>query len=435
MFMMRNVTKSSSNRYRKVESLDHNIDNEMDNTKNLGLTKLYVRPSNSLMMRNNGKELNTSKPFAFRKLIDENLEEETEEEFDDIDLPEQVERNRDGRLISAREAADFGLNHGTRFLLMDLKKEERRVFFRVDDVIDHVKKEFQLGSEFWIDSQACSVDEVAKLAKYFRFSKSTCEACETNHLESHDKWEVFQQYTHGFVTVASIEKSKTRSSAIKWPRQLRLPRTFLNTMLFSNCFLTFHDEPFHGFDVCLNSLELYYAKISGRQLELDETRKTPITVGLNNSPSVMLYCMLEGIAIRFMDLVETLLAECDKIDENSTYSTTGHLLIAAINNCKRKAIVLKKMILPKQRMLNRIVVSQHCRVPEDVQVYIRNLLDRVARLDLALDSLNEAHMNHYTKLQIDIARSTDNRNVLTNRLGSFALVYGPLTVIVGFSNG
>jgi len=50
---------------------------------------------------------------------------------------------------------------------------------------------------------------------------------------------------------------------------------------------------------------------------------------------------------------------------------------------------------------------------------------------MARDSLNQSHTNYLTRVQIEIAQSSQKTDAFMNRITVFASIFGPLSVISG----
>ena len=384
-----------------------------------------------------------------------------------------------GQRLSRQESYNLFPKVGTRFMYYGLNREERRIFLKAEDVIDFIKNECRTYGkqdkpnfddwnenipQFWIDCQDCSEDDISKFISYFGFHKTTADACASDRLEVSEKWEYFNEYLFSSVSVLLIqgetidevsvpEKQKKKFWEKKKeefkPKAKYYPNTFLNIVLMDRCVLTFHDAPFHGYSSCLSRLERGYSKITGRvklkkvetgeELQYEPTSSPSGNFSIETSPSFIFHSILNGIIEVFIPIVDNVSKDCDLLDEfalSFSSSYAGSTVITDIADFKRKLIILKKLLLPKQRMITH-VVSHHLTenyIEPDVQLYLRNTLDHLTycceKLDIAVDSLNESHTNYLTKLQIEMSEASSSTDMFMNRLSALAVIYAPLAVIV-----
>ncbi|KAL9652478.1 hypothetical protein ABK040_000050 [Willaertia magna] len=157
------------------------------------------------------------------------------------------------------------------------------------------------------------------------------------------------------------------------------------------------------------------------------------------SPSWVFYAYLDAIIDMYIPKVDALVRECDTLDEFtiSLNTTEKEDLLWRISMNKRKTIVLRKLLLPKQKMITYLV-SPRVVLPfieQNVQIYLRDVLDHLTyccdRLEMARDSLNQCHSNYLTRVQIEIAQNSQKTDAFMNRITVFASIFGPLSVISG----
>nr|CAG4716911.1 unnamed protein product [Naegleria fowleri] len=341
-------------------------------------------------------------------------------------------------------------------------------FDSVKDMLRHISKEDKDDEAFWIDCQQCSPEEVNELQKYFGFHPLTAEDCINN--DSGEKWEVFDNYLFFSITGQIADKVAMNEY---------LP-CYLNILIFDRCILTIHDKPIEGMDLLMNRIEKEFefdqhynqkirAKHSFREqqevieeihsilentaekqaqplskpgggesplrLRKGRTKKSTYII----SPSWVFYAYLDAIIDVYIPKVDDLTRECDTLDEFTVSLNTSEKedLLWRIALNKRRTVVLRKLLLPKQKMITYLV-SPRVEVPfmdREVQLFLRDVLDHLIyccdRLEMARDSLNQSHTNYLTRVQIEIAQNSQKTDAFMNRITVFASIFGPLSVLSG----
>ncbi|EFC47045.1 predicted protein [Naegleria gruberi] len=270
------------------------------------------------------------------------------------------------------------------------------------------KLKMKNSKSFWIDCQQSSADDIHTLQKYFGIHSLTSEDMINN--DSGEKWEVFDNYMFMIFTGQIADKVASNDY---------LP-CHLNVLIFENCIITIRAE-----------------STPRRNDSADVVRKRKSTT--IPSPSWVFYAYLDAIIDVYIPKVDSLTRECDTLDEFtvSLNTTEKEDLLWRIALNKRRTIVLRKLLLPKQKMITYLVSS---RVPlpfidKEIQLYLRDVLDHLTyccdRLDIARDSLHQSHTNYLTRVQIEIAQNAQKTDAFMNRLTVFASIFGPLSVLSG----
>ncbi|EFC38685.1 predicted protein [Naegleria gruberi] len=384
--------------------------------------------------------------------------------------PNNIPKKKSGATLSRKESDVISQVSGTRFMYFSLANEERRLFSSAFDVIQFLKSESghfdsvenDEAKPFWLDCQLSPNEDVDKLRSYFKFEPTTAENCYCDHFEVSEKWEYFDNYFFCATSVRVKEvkqQSNNEKSApsikkyfwqqepeiIRKPKPNLFPHIYLSILLFENCIITFHEKPFIGFDIALAHLERKYARMTGRvkyvrsQDNLSAiSSASSLEYSLAASPSFVFHNLMDSIVEKLIPTVDGITKSCDMIDEfalSFSSSYQGNSVVEDIADLKRKIVVLRKLIVPKQRMFVYLV-SHYLTASyfaEDVRIYMRDVLDHLTyscdKLEMAVDALSESHTNYLTKLQIEMAQASSITDKFMNRLSSMAMIYAPLTLI------
>ncbi|KAG2381834.1 hypothetical protein C9374_006218 [Naegleria lovaniensis] len=399
-----------------------------------------------------------------RRTEDENVSSDDNETTSDVDKRDSIEFQKD-------ENEQLQNQVETPLTEVSEKTEEiNRKLYCQKSPRQNLKREEDKGEEaFWIDCQQCSPEEVNELQKYFRFHPLTAEDCINN--DSGEKWEVFDNYLFFSITGQIADKAAMNEY---------LP-CYLNILIFDNCVVTIHDKPIEGMNLLMNRIEKefefdrkYNQKIRAKQSfreqqevieeihsTLENTEKkqaqplsmagtsesTPLRLKKGRakkstyiiSPSWVFYAYLDAIIDVYIPKVDNLIRECDTLDEFTVSLNTSEKedLLWRIALNKRRTAELRKLLLPKQKMITYLV-SSRVEIPfmdRDVQLFLRDVLDHLMyccdRLEIARDSLNQSHTNYLTRVQIEIAQNSQKTDAFMNRITVFASIFGPLSVLSG----
>jgi len=352
--------------------------------------------------------------------------------------------------------------YGKRFFVVGLGYECHR-FETVQSLTEHISEENQEAESFWIDCQQSSPEDIHFLQKYFGFHPLTAEDC--IHNDSGEKWEVFDNYMFIVFTGQIADKVAMNDY---------LP-CHLNLLIFDNCILSVHDKPIEGMDLLMQRIEKEFEidytmskKLRRRNLPstaesqqafmenvkvLDVPKDSPrhfirrsASRGFDEDPSSMdgqtkvvhadqkpkherkstsipspswiFYAYLDAIIDMYIPKVDNLTRECDTLDEFTVSLNTSEKedLLWRIALNKRRAIVLRKLLLPKLKMITYLVSPRMVLpfIEREVQIYLRDVLDHLTyccdRLVRKIDNIINKFQGNGTRFSQSVTHKLSHKS-------------------------
>ncbi|KAG2375360.1 hypothetical protein C9374_009983 [Naegleria lovaniensis] len=328
------------------------------------------------------------------------------------------------------------LQQGKHFFLIGLGY--CRIFHTIKEMIIYLSKQEESTEHFWMDCQQCSSEDMMELQYYFNLHPLTVEDCVNN--DSGEKWEAFDNYL--FICITGQTTGRVVLNEY-------LP-CYLNMVIFERCILTIHDKPIEGLDLLINRIE---KEFEFNQKKKDHKSDSNKTTNINTTspseqhsqsffvltPSWIFYAYLDAIVDVYVPKVDQVIRECDTVDEFTatlTLSDKEDLLWRIAFN-KRRVAILRKLLLPKQKMVAFMVASK-LPIPfldPEAKHFLRDILDHLKqcceRLDMARDSFAQTHSNYLSRVHLDIAQHSQATDVFMNRITVFVVLLAPVTLIAG----
>jgi Mg2+ and Co2+ transporter CorA len=302
------------------------------------------------------------------------------------------------------------------------------------------EEDVHLRSEpVWIDFQAPQQDDFVKIQQYFSLHPLTTEDCMFE--ETREKWEEFEDYIYVVMKVP-VDYNAAKEDAPEI--------TNLNVIVFDDYVITIHAHPIQGIDLALRRIgaefELETARIP-RNLSSVFEHKYDLTRVRAHHPSNIpkikkttfpgtdwiLYALIDAIIDLCLPQVDAFVRESETLDELVfVFDKSDHSeVMDRLNNTKKNAILLRRALLPKQRLVHRLMSST--KVSKTTQIYARDILDHISisvdRIESCKEGLNHTHSNYMMKVQIDVKKSAKRTIVFLSRMSMIVAVLMPSNLV------
>lgn len=149
---------------------------------------------------------------------------------------------------------------------------------------------------------------------------------------------------------------------------------------------------------------------------------------LRKGPGFVLYALMDYVVDRYFPLVDDVEERLEALEEeifsgNSTRQTTER-----IYNLKRELMALRRAISPLVEVCHRLVRFDIATIPEDTQVYFRDVYDHVIRINETVDSLRELLS---AALEAHLSLISVGQNDVMKKLAAWAAILAVPTLIAG----
>ncbi len=142
----------------------------------------------------------------------------------------------------------------------------------------------------------------------------------------------------------------------------------------------------------------------------------------------VLYALMDEVVDRYVPVLEQLQADLENIDEHIFAPRAARSNLQRLYTLKRKALVLEHAV---GSMLQFAGKFQGGRVPvvcQGLQPYYHDILDHLARIDSALNTIRESVA---TAITVNLSLVTIEEGEVTKRLAAWAAIFAVATAFAG----
>lgn len=169
----------------------------------------------------------------------------------------------------------------------------------------------------------------------------------------------------------------------------------------------------------------YYQSTTMRRLY--EKYETDLKAGVQESPAILLYAIIEGYLDKTMKMLERFAKDLKTL-ERELFSARGTDTIRNIMTKKRNIITLKHMMKPQILVLRMIENQMKARFSDEVELYFENLEDKLDKIfsEIQLLQENVDSMEDTLKSIFELESNTTIKYLTT-----FSAFMLPLTLVTG----
>ncbi len=183
----------------------------------------------------------------------------------------------------------------------------------------------------------------------------------------------------------------------------------IDMVLGTHFLITYHDEPTRSVTAA--------QEVLSRRPEL-----------LSRGPSALLHYMLDVIVDHYLPITDRIGEEIDEFEELifDEMKPNAHLHIIRL---KRGMAALRRIIGPQRDTVLALTRDEFAAIPAAMRPYLRDVYDRLARLNDLMDSYRDEST---TLLDLQQTLTSNRLNAVIKRLTVIATVGLPLTVITSY---
>ncbi|MBK5093909.1 MAG: magnesium/cobalt transporter CorA [Actinobacteria bacterium] len=247
----------------------------------------------------------------------------------------------------------------------------------------------------WVDLEKPSSEELALIGRFFDIHPVALEECQKE--ETLPKVQEFAN--HLFIIWDFLRDD---------PSTEKLETSSLCMFLGANYLVTIHKEPAPEFDRVLDNLE-----------------KEPSLY--KEHPAPVLYSILDTAVDEYFPLVEDLTEKIDTYME-SLLLDQGVGDLKTILTIKHRNMAARRMITAHRDVVMKLARRDIPFIPEGLSVYIMDVYDHLVRIGTEVENNSDLISS---SLDIHLNAVSNRLNVTMKRLTTIALVFMPLTFLVG----
>ncbi len=149
---------------------------------------------------------------------------------------------------------------------------------------------------------------------------------------------------------------------------------------------------------------------------------------LRQGTGFVLYALLDAVVDRYFPIVDSLESELETIEEHLFSAGAGRAIIQRLYDLKRRVTVLRHSITPLLDATNKLTGGRVPLVCAHSQEYFRDVIDHLARLNIAVDTIRETIV---TVMQVNLSLVTIDESETTKRLAAWAGIFAVATAFAG----
>jgi len=149
---------------------------------------------------------------------------------------------------------------------------------------------------------------------------------------------------------------------------------------------------------------------------------------LSPRPARLLHFMLDVLVDNYLPLTDHVAEEIDKLEE-TVFDTKDPRLHERVVRLKRGMSALRRIVGPQRDTMLALTRDEFLAIPADLRPYLRDVYDRLARVNDLLDSFRDEAA---TLLDLHVAVSANRLNEVIKRLTVIATIGLPLTVVTSY---
>jgi magnesium transporter len=149
---------------------------------------------------------------------------------------------------------------------------------------------------------------------------------------------------------------------------------------------------------------------------------------LRKGPGFVLYAIMDFVVDEYFPAVDALEDQLEALEEEIFGGTFSQETTQRIYALKRDLVTLKRVVSPLIEICNRLVRFDTALVPEDTQLYFRDVYDHVIRINESVDNLRELLT---TALEANLSLISVRQNEVTKKLAAWAAILAVPTMLAG----
>jgi magnesium transporter len=149
---------------------------------------------------------------------------------------------------------------------------------------------------------------------------------------------------------------------------------------------------------------------------------------LARGPAILLHFVLDVLVDHYLPITEEIATDIDALEER-LFGEPGPGMNEAILRLKRGLSALRRILGPQRDTVLALTRDEFRAVPPEVRPYLRDVYDRLARVNDLLDSFRDEIA---TLLELHVAVTSNRLNSVIKVLTVIATIMLPLTVITSY---
>ncbi len=241
----------------------------------------------------------------------------------------------------------------------------------------------------WLDVHAPTEDDLAWLARAYKFHPLTIEDC--RNFNQRAKIESYGDYLFFSLTTTVREKTEVRSQEME-------------AFLGSDYLITVHREPLPS---------------------LDAARKH---LSPNTRADFLLYVIADHMVDVYFPMLDEMDDEIDALEDQILENVTPATM-HSIFGLKQQLVFLRKVTAPMREVMNTLSGTRYPVVEEHTALYFRDVYDHLVRIYDLIETSRDLLGN---ALDAYLSTVSNRLNEVMKRLTLIATIFMPISFLVGF---
>lgn len=148
---------------------------------------------------------------------------------------------------------------------------------------------------------------------------------------------------------------------------------------------------------------------------------------LQRGEAFLAYYIFDALMENVLPSIDRLMEVASQVEERSL----GHpdkRVLEAILDLKRSALYLHRMLVPQRNVMSRLARGEFAAIPQETEIYFRDVFDRITQLDVLVDGLRGTIDNAMATYLSSVGL---RQNETMRILAIVTAVFLPLTLIAG----
>ena len=195
----------------------------------------------------------------------------------------------------------------------------------------------------------------------------------------------------------------------RWESGARPTLREIDFLIGEHFLITFHDEPTRSITAA--------HQVVARRPEL-----------LARGPAYLLHFVLDVLVDHYLPITEQIAGEIDTLEE-ALFKGAETPMDEGILRLKRGLSALRRIVGPQRDTVLALTRDEFKAIPAEVRPYLRDVYDRLARVNDLLDSFRDEGA---TLLELQVAVTSNRLNSVIKVLTVMATIMLPLTVVTSY---
>jgi magnesium transporter len=150
---------------------------------------------------------------------------------------------------------------------------------------------------------------------------------------------------------------------------------------------------------------------------------------LRHGPGAGLYAVLDTVVDNFLPIVDGFNHELNELEQDIFANEFRPNTVRELYELKRELTRLRMAVAPLQDILGQLARSRGGLVDEEMQLYMRDVLDHAVRINESTDTLREMLT---AALSVNLSLVTVHQGEVVKRLGAWAALLAAPTLIASW---